>query len=68
MTSRRTATRLEKLESKAPAQFGRVFRMIIDDDDPAREERIEAFRRDQGMTEEDRLIVRVIVNSPFRPV
>lgn len=41
--------------------------MTVDEDDPTREEKIEAFRRDQGMTDDDRLIVRVIVKSPFSP-
>ena len=67
MTSRRTAARLERLESKAPAQCGRVFEMTIDEDELATEERIAVFRRDQGMTDDDRLIVRVIVDPPFHP-
>ena len=65
--NRRTMTRLEKLESKVPEQYGRVFRMIVDEDDPAREERIEAFRRNQGITDDDRLIMRVIVKPPLGP-
>jgi len=67
MTSTRTATRLERLESKAPAQRGRVLQMTVDEDDPARGERIEAFRRDHNLTDDDRLIVRVTVHPPSRP-
>ena len=65
--NKRTMTRLEKLGSKAPAQCGRVFQMTVDEDDPAREEWIEAFRRDQGLTDDDRFIVCVIVKPPLRP-
>jgi len=40
--------------------------MILDEENPAREERIEAFRRTQGMVDGDQLIVRVIVDPPLR--
>ena len=53
---------------KAPAQSGRVLQITIDEDDPTRDERIEAFRRDHNMADDDQLIVRVIVHPPCRRV
>ena len=40
--------------------------MTVDEDDHVREERIEAFRCDHKMTDDDLLIVRVI-HPPARP-
>jgi hypothetical protein len=67
MTGARMERRLEKLENKARPQGGRVLQMIVDENDPAREERIEAFRSEHNMTDADLLIVRVIVHPPSRP-
>jgi hypothetical protein len=40
-----------------------MFQMTVDEDDPAKEALIEAFRRYQCITDDDRLIVRVSVAS-----
>jgi len=60
--NRRTVMRLEKMESDGPAQPGRTFRIIIDDDDAGAEQQITAFQKDHGMTDADLLIVRRIVH------
>ncbi|MSO66297.1 MAG: hypothetical protein EXQ82_00475 [Pseudolabrys sp.] len=70
--NRRTVTRLEKLEGKAPAKSiygkrGYLLDMTVDDNDPAKDEKIAAFRRDNDMAADEMLIVRVIVDPPFRP-
>ena len=61
---RHVVTRLERLESKTRQQCGRSLRLIVDDDDPAKEKKIAAFTRENGLTDNDRLIVRVIVRPP----
>lgn len=37
--------------------------MTIDDGDPARDEKIAAFRRDNDMTDDEMLVVQVIVDA-----